>query len=227
MKKTILCICRQALALGLASLTACNAIPTSGASSITARLERTNYDGQTLLRGLFFGIGPVAELFPEIWDSPRVRQLREANQLSPELLSKNVDAMIGKLNEEQPKFWVSFADNVQSGDRVRIEKAILDAANLISAVVSVNVTTDGLPCNVVVTDPSVSKPTVVAVDAAAAAAAVVTIAAAAAAVAVTIVAVVVIFFFFLGASGDDDKNSTLRRDWSIDLIATRLGPPES
>ncbi len=227
MKKRILRICRQSLAVCLAPLIACNAIPTSSSSSTAARLERTSYDGETILRGLFFGVGPVAGFFPEIWDNARVRQLKEASQLSPEMQLKNVDAIVAKLTQDHPEFWVSFADNVQSGDRVRIERAILDAAQLLSAMFSVNMSTDGVPCNVVVTDPSVSKPTIVAVDAAAAAAAVVTISAAAAAIAVAIVAVVVIFFFFLGASSDDDKGSTLRRDFWIDLIATRLGPEGS
>jgi|GEM_PF-1287505 len=225
MKKKILCLCRQGLAVCLASLIACNAIPTSSSSATAARLERIRYDGETLLRGLFFGVGPVADFFPEIWDNPRIRQLKEASQLSPEMQLKNVDAIMAKLTQDHPKFWASFADNMQSGDRVRIEKGVLEAAQLLSAMFSVNVSTDGLPCNVVVTDPSVSKPTIVAVDAAAVAAAVVTIAAAAAAIAVTIVAIVVIFFVFLGAS-DDDKGSSLRRDFWIDLIATRLGPEE-
>ncbi len=87
MKNNISCVFRQGMAVLVAALMA------FGTSSISraAGAETGRYDGETLFRGLFFGIGPVADLFPEIWDSSVVRSYRESGQFLPETQSKAIE----------------------------------------------------------------------------------------------------------------------------------------
>ena len=77
----------------------------------------TRYDGKTLLRGLMVGTGPVAELIPEVWDS---------RSLSSDAAALG-DRLIERLCGEDPTFCKDFALAIQSGNHLRVERALLEA----------------------------------------------------------------------------------------------------
>jgi SdpC family antimicrobial peptide len=79
--------------------------------------KAVSYDGETLYRGLVFGQGPVAQLFPELAQTPTA---------SPEAAAA-IDRLIKRMSELNPSFFARFAGSVQSGDRVRIRSALEDA----------------------------------------------------------------------------------------------------
>ncbi|MEP6993997.1 MAG: hypothetical protein ABI968_05695 [Acidobacteriota bacterium] len=94
-------------------------VPTGGLSQNTT----APYDGQTLFRGLLLGAGPVGQVFPEAWekawslgydpDSPAVQELQQR--------------LMNEIAQQDPAFMTQFADDVQSGDHLRIQRAIGDA----------------------------------------------------------------------------------------------------
>lgn len=53
------------LAALLIALTACG-----GTLELTSTSKTAPYSGETIFTGLFFGQGPAAKLFPEIWQHP-------------------------------------------------------------------------------------------------------------------------------------------------------------
>lgn len=110
----------------------------------------TSYDADVLLRGIFFGRGPVAESLPEIWQQqPEIARhagkLRTAQSIAfqekvlrrmhdedaagvPMLFKKG---FIGTPTVERARagsFKQRFAADVQGGDRVRVNNAMREAA---------------------------------------------------------------------------------------------------
>lgn len=93
------------------------------------------YDGQSVLRGLAFGQGPVAERFSEF------QGLRAPSP--PELAV--MELIIGDIGEHHPGFFDTFASDMQSGNRVRIRQAIVVASEaLMSALRNLNAVASGV-----------------------------------------------------------------------------------
>jgi hypothetical protein len=77
-------VCIVALALGVGCGSRGNgqshsAYRTAGAAAVaTVQAERL-FKGEEVFRGVLFGIGPVARLLPEVWESPEVAAAKEKN----------------------------------------------------------------------------------------------------------------------------------------------------
>src|SRR5882724_12117061 len=91
------------------------------AYSVPAEVQRTPYDGLTLYRGLFFASGPVARKVPTIQ--------KAAPYLPAEY--KKLEGQITKyILSKDPKYFDNFANDIQSGDRVRVGEAIRRTSKL-------------------------------------------------------------------------------------------------
>jgi SdpC family antimicrobial peptide len=83
--------------------------------SVPEPVQARPYDGVTLYRGLFFASGPVAGKIPSIG--------KVASYLPAEY--KNLEGQIIKyIQGKDPNYFVGFAKEIQSGDRVRVAAAI-------------------------------------------------------------------------------------------------------
>jgi SdpC family antimicrobial peptide len=106
----------------------------STASTASAAVT-TRHDGETLFAGLYFGDGPVAKMFPEIWESPHVAQQVSQAQKS-ESWSKTKSEAIAWVRTNDPDFFNRFEQDIQSGDHVRVGQAYKQGAQKLSAYVS-------------------------------------------------------------------------------------------
>lgn len=98
------------------------------------------YSGEDLFKGLLLGQGPVADLFPEVWND--VKEFRE-QAIPPEefekaqlAMSDYADAMIETIAAEDPGFFDAFAAEIQSGDHLRVESAVYDGAEKLVDVIA-------------------------------------------------------------------------------------------
>ena len=78
------------------------------------------YDGETILKGLAFGQGPVARLFPELASTPPLSAQAAAA----------VDMIIAQMRAFDPGFFARFAAATYSGSRVRARAALENANEL-------------------------------------------------------------------------------------------------
>ncbi|WP_188193674.1 hypothetical protein [Nonomuraea sp. SYSU D8015] len=89
-----------------------------GGSTAEGATRPDRFDGQQLFRGLFLAEGPVAHSYPELslpgrsWDTVPAQQLAR------------------KIDELAPGFFVSFQNDVTSGDRLRVEQSTAAAHDL-------------------------------------------------------------------------------------------------
>lgn len=74
-----------------------------------------------IFRDLFFGVGPVASLFPEIWDEPAIAPPIAKIRSMPETPAL-IDRIIGRVDAHDPERLARFASDVQSGGHVRVSK---------------------------------------------------------------------------------------------------------
>ncbi|GAA2878600.1 hypothetical protein GCM10010517_40670 [Streptosporangium fragile] len=81
-------------------------------------LAQQSYDGETVFRGLFLGIGPVAEKFPE-FPKPPVDLLKQQEQAA--------EKYIAAIRADDPAFFDTFGTDMTSGDRVRVLAAMTSA----------------------------------------------------------------------------------------------------
>ena len=88
----------------------------NSAHSVQAPVQGAPYDGVTLYRGLFFASGPVASKIPTI------------RKVAPYLPAdyKNLESQIIKyIQAKDPSYFDRFANEIQSGDRVKVANAIV------------------------------------------------------------------------------------------------------
>jgi SdpC family antimicrobial peptide len=203
----------------LANLLVLLMIPaTTGITSAQSTASQSPMDGETIFRGLVLDDGPVAKLFPEIWQDPQVvAYVRLANQhSSKEQRAAARQKLVDLVRKQSPTFFDRFAAEMQSGDPVRVEAALGEMTNLLTKGVAPLVIPpppDGgggysYEVNDVDVVNYVAAVTVVAV-------------AVAAAVAVVVAAVVVVLAVFSPA-GSSDATSHLRHDQLVNLITQRL-----
>lgn len=105
------------------------AASTSGAPfGVPIQAGAVRYDGETILRGLAFGQGPVARLFPQLASTP---------SLSAEGAAV-VDAIIAQMRAIDSGFFDRFAAAMY-GSRVRVRAALENANELAkSAILAIN-----------------------------------------------------------------------------------------
>lgn len=111
------------LGIFLFSLTSCGATPNS-----VLRTNATAFNGKTLYQGLFFGEGPAAKLMPEIWQGSDVKRVKGEMTKEQRQAAQNIRSKITRgLTKENPSFFKTFAREVQSGNPVRVEGALVNA----------------------------------------------------------------------------------------------------
>lgn len=95
---------------------------TKEASKNSAKAK--NYTGEELFRGLIFGEGTVAQQIPEI----TVKATDAAtNSVDLKAISDLQDEIIANINTIQPDFLSTFKEEIQSGNRSLIAKALDDS----------------------------------------------------------------------------------------------------
>ncbi len=137
--------------------------------AVSTQALKEVYDGETLLRGIFFGRGPVAQALPEIWEHAPLTQedaadaFRKGAKLldrSPELAKADEAVLeaiekgdtrkgdtadeaaklaVALLTKQDPKFISFFQKSIYSGDPVLVSDAIDEAARRIHELTEIEV----------------------------------------------------------------------------------------
>ncbi|HUQ34667.1 MAG TPA: hypothetical protein VM095_21290 [Pyrinomonadaceae bacterium] len=84
--------------------------------SVSEQIRAVPYDGVTLYRGLFFASGPVALKIPT---------LRKTAKYFPADYKNMEPRLIKYIQDKDPNFFNNFAKEIQSGDRMRVARAII------------------------------------------------------------------------------------------------------
>lgn len=124
------------------------AMPMGSGSGQASAASAGPYDGETLFRGMFLDDGPVAQLFPEVWNDSRLVRYREQVEqlLTPQQMEQQRQHLLAILNAQDPTFLARFASAMQSGDRIRIDAMMTETkGRLVSAVETVTSSPNILP----------------------------------------------------------------------------------
>lgn len=116
------------LALLAATLGASACTDSAPATGLHARVT-----GEEAFRGLVLGEGAVAQQLPEIWANLPAQTLSSEQQAARNQVKAQ---LIADLRAADATFFTRFASDVQSGDHLRIERALEDSAGLVKQVVS-------------------------------------------------------------------------------------------
>jgi SdpC family antimicrobial peptide len=120
---------------GLCALLAVAMVVQSCAGS---QRSRPSYDSETLYQGLVFGVGSAAKEFPEIWQraetrcSAEVRNSREAAQIRGRVMAR--------IRTDNPEFFRAFGADMQSGDHLRVRKALDGAGEVTRSAIKREIT---------------------------------------------------------------------------------------
>ncbi len=93
-------------------------------SSFAENRGKNGRSGEEIIRGVFFGEGEVANLFPEIWENFR-------SQLSGKEWDEMKEAMVSTVKETDPTFLDKFGEEMQSGDHIRIQTIIAETRSIL------------------------------------------------------------------------------------------------
>jgi SdpC family antimicrobial peptide len=124
--------------LNAAGPSASAARPESSADSAVAKTTPSRpkgYDGATLLKGLFFGLGPAAVRHPDLVLA-RVEGAEAATR---------VDAMIAEAERREPGFLGRFSTAMYSGNHVDIQLAAEDAGRSLGDAAKARYGTESAP----------------------------------------------------------------------------------
>ncbi len=101
---------------------------TSVAPAQSLRVGR--FTGEDIFRGLFFGSGPVAEVFPELWRDSRSRVLQTLRERPDHVAAlDSVEQVVMRgIDREDSEFMKRFGAEISSGDHVRVDAALKGAA---------------------------------------------------------------------------------------------------
>lgn len=107
------------LALVLAMVTVLSSIVgtarLANASPTSTSAQHTRYSGKILFKGLYFGRGPVAKLFPEYY-----KEFPKANSKAISL----ENSLMRKIGSDDPSFFRTFHREIYSGSRVEVQQAL-------------------------------------------------------------------------------------------------------
>jgi SdpC family antimicrobial peptide len=117
------------LACGILAVGCMGAEPgTDGAAGDDTALEASALpDGEELYRGMVFGEGPAAKLFPEIWQSSAVQgkvQISEAERRTA------ADQVVAWIHRKDPTFFDRFGSDMTSGDREAIASILAETRDI-------------------------------------------------------------------------------------------------
>lgn len=98
---------------------------TIGFNTISASAgNKSNLSGEAIFRGVLLGESPVADLFPEYYPNP----IRESDINAPDPAAKarkdTEEELLSKFRTQFPSFFRSFAEDMQSDDRIKISRAL-------------------------------------------------------------------------------------------------------
>lgn len=97
-------------------------------------LGRSRHSGIEIFKGLFFGEGKVATLFPEVWKNPEVQANRAAlSKVERKKIEAAKRDLITFINKRAPSFFDRFGTELQSGDPLRVETALNEVYNHVIA----------------------------------------------------------------------------------------------
>ncbi|HUD70562.1 MAG TPA: hypothetical protein VMQ62_01260, partial [Dongiaceae bacterium] len=85
-----------------------------------------SWSGEEMFRGILLADGPVAEFLPEIRDQIRPSLLKGDPRLR-RAVAVFQDQLVEALAQRDPAFFDEFADAMRSRDRLRIERALIEA----------------------------------------------------------------------------------------------------
>jgi SdpC family antimicrobial peptide len=105
------------------------------AASPAAEVAQNRFDGATLLKGLFFGMGPAAARYPDL---VRARVNTTAGHVAA------VDRLVADAEAREPGFLNRFATGMYSGNHVDIQSVTREAGRLL---VSGAEAAEGMPSN--------------------------------------------------------------------------------
>lgn len=173
-------------------------------------------DGETLFRGLYFGQGPAARYFPEIWKNPRVIEALKNADMSRSIEGQNL--FMDFLRQEDATVFTRFGEDMQSGDQIRVRDAMVSLGHRMRTIATERMGMDertiGAPSGV--NGQCVVLAVVVAVVVAVAVAA----------------AVAIVVYLYIDLWGPDVEHpdlqqtygSRLERDMWVDTLTHRLHP---
>jgi len=101
-------------------------VPRTTSATVTATetcQTPSRFTGQELYRGMYFGVGEAAKLFPEIWESEQIKKYapREGREKEFEQAAYEISKVIETKN---PEFFQRFAEGLQSGRHATIESTL-------------------------------------------------------------------------------------------------------
>jgi SdpC family antimicrobial peptide len=103
----------------------------SSASPASSSLH-AQYSGETLFRAIYFGQGEVAKAFPEVWE---LKAFAPLHHLTPEQAVR-LDKFVAAIDAKYPGLFDRFAVEIQSGDHLRVQAAMLEGAADMSSLIS-------------------------------------------------------------------------------------------
>jgi SdpC family antimicrobial peptide len=87
---------------------------------VSAQSSSQSYTGEEIFRGVLFGDGPVAVLFPEIWDD------QKNNRNSSDWADLR-EQVISEIKVNDAGFMARFGTEMKSGDHIRINTILSEA----------------------------------------------------------------------------------------------------
>ena len=101
----------------------------SGRTIASPSVEK-KYDGETIFRGIVFGQGPVAKLFPEIWPEDLLEKVQKDDRV------KTVaDDIMKKMKNKDPNYFLEFEKAVYSGDHLKVDTSLKEGGKLLTEVI--------------------------------------------------------------------------------------------
>ena len=111
----------------------CGSEPQDSGSAPADVQPSKGFDGKTLFKGMFLGIGPAARAFPEVWQHPMVvSRVKEAKQ-TPEEVERHSEQLLARIEKLDPTFFERLGRDIQSGDHVAIQAMLAETKETLRA----------------------------------------------------------------------------------------------
>ncbi len=187
--------------------------PATAEPGATPPQAKSQYDGEAVFRGVLLDDGPVARLFPEIWENPVIVGYRDHADLAGQP-TEAVQLLIAALRSQDSSFFDRFGTEMQSGDHIRILRAIDEGGDRLKKLagdLAQDSVKSGLP---IYEARALYHQTVLFHESYAY-------------VQWYAYTVVAAFLFLVIGGVNGQTGSVLQRDQLVDLVSTRLGPQAS
>lgn len=90
----------------------------------------SRFSGEELFAGLFFGEGEVVEIVPELHERSQLKSYLSSEEEVAGFRAFQVKA-IEAIRKENPQFFATFKADIQSGDHLRIQKAMQNSSEVL------------------------------------------------------------------------------------------------